>query len=43
MKGSDDFIVSPVYGGTDIRDQIMRLRDGCDIVVSTPGRLLDLL
>jgi len=30
-----------IYGGVSIRPQISRLRDGVDIVVATPGRLLD--
>lgn len=31
-----------VFGGTPIRPQITRLRRGTDILVATPGRLLDL-
>ena len=30
-----------VYGGVDIEKQFRKLRHGCDIVVATPGRLLD--
>lgn len=30
-----------VYGGTDIRPQIQKLREGIEIVTATPGRLLD--
>ena len=30
-----------MYGGVSIRPQIARLREGVDIVVATPGRLLD--
>jgi ATP-dependent RNA helicase RhlE len=30
-----------IYGGVSIRPQIARLRDGVDIVIATPGRLLD--
>jgi ATP-dependent RNA helicase RhlE len=30
-----------VYGGTDIRNQIKPLMDGVEILVATPGRLLD--
>jgi ATP-dependent RNA helicase DeaD len=30
-----------VYGGKPIRDQINKLRRGCDVVVGTPGRVLD--
>ena len=32
-----------VYGGTSIRDQISALRHGAQIIVATPGRLIDLL
>ncbi|MEO7938637.1 MAG: DEAD/DEAH box helicase [Burkholderiaceae bacterium] len=31
-----------VFGGVSINPQMMRLRGGADIVVATPGRLLDL-
>ncbi|MFA6048739.1 MAG: DEAD/DEAH box helicase [Candidatus Micrarchaeia archaeon] len=31
-----------VYGGTDIQRQIMHLRQGAQIVIGTPGRLIDL-
>ena len=31
------------FGGVSINPQMMRLRGGADIVVATPGRLLDLL
>ena len=31
-----------VYGGVDIRRQIKQLKQGVDILVATPGRLLDL-
>ncbi len=33
--------VVPVYGGTDIRQQIRALKQGAHIVVGTPGRMLD--
>ena len=35
--------VATVYGGVSINPQMMALRGGADIVVATPGRLLDLL
>lgn len=30
-----------LYGGKPIRQQINRLKEGCDIVVGTPGRVID--
>ena len=35
--------VSIVFGGVSINPQLLRLRGGTDIVVATPGRLLDLV
>lgn len=32
-----------VYGGNDIRNQLMELCVGADLVVATPGRLNDLV
>ncbi len=34
--------VNAVYGGADIERQIKSLRKGCDIIIATPGRLIDL-
>ena len=31
-----------VYGGADIERQIKQLRKGCEIIIATPGRLIDL-
>ena len=33
--------VLPIYGGSDFRDQIARLKRGVQIVVGTPGRVMD--
>ena len=35
--------VVAVYGGTSISDQIRSLRHGAQIIVATPGRLIDLI
>lgn len=35
--------VLPVYGGSSIESQIRALREGIQIVVATPGRLIDLI
>ena len=35
--------IDTVFGGVNIHSQIKRLRKGVDILVATPGRLLDLL
>src|SRR3954465_221913 len=35
--------VSIVFGGVSINPQMMALRGGADIVIATPGRLLDLI
>ena len=40
---SEPIKVLSVFGGVSINPQMMALRGGADIVVATPGRLLDLL
>lgn len=32
-----------VYGGAPVREQMDELRKGCDVLVATPGRLLDFM
>lgn len=39
----DDFSIVAVYGGASIEEQIQRIRRGVQVVVATPGRLLDLI
>ncbi|MBF0297924.1 MAG: DEAD/DEAH box helicase [Oligoflexia bacterium] len=43
LKGDRKISIATVYGGQSIRDQIKRLRRGVDIVVGTPGRVIDFL
>jgi ATP-dependent RNA helicase RhlE len=33
--------VAVVYGGVDIKPQMATLRQGCEVLIATPGRLLD--
>jgi ATP-dependent RNA helicase RhlE len=35
--------VTTLFGGVSINPQMMRLRGGADVIVATPGRLLDLV
>ncbi|WP_457426803.1 DEAD/DEAH box helicase [Roseateles sp. P5_E7] len=35
--------IALAFGGVSINPQLMALRGGCDVMVATPGRLLDLL
>ena len=35
--------VAAVYGGANLEKQVQRLKDGADIVIATPGRMIDLL
>jgi ATP-dependent RNA helicase DDX3X len=35
--------VSVAYGGSDMRTQIRDIRQGCDLLAATPGRLIDLI
>jgi len=42
-KYLDDLHVLPVYGGSSIEVQIKSLKKGVQIVVATPGRLIDLM
>ena len=42
-KYIDGMHIAAVYGGTDIGSQIRTLKHGVQIIVATPGRLLDLI
>jgi len=41
FKGHKNIRITPIYGGQSIELQLKRLRDGVDIVVGTPGRIID--
>ena len=43
LKGKKDIKVLAVYGGASIENQIKKLKSGVDIVVGTPGRVMDLM
>ena len=32
-----------IYGGADVRDQLRQIERGCDLLIATPGRLVDLI
>lgn len=42
-KYTENLSVLPVYGGSSITSQIQALRKGVQIIVATPGRLIDLI
>jgi ATP-dependent RNA helicase DeaD len=41
LRGERDFHIAPIYGGQSINQQLRMLRKGVDVVVGTPGRVLD--
>ncbi len=42
-KYTPDLTVLPVYGGSSIESQIRALKNGVEIIIATPGRLIDLI
>ncbi|MCK6467979.1 MAG: DEAD/DEAH box helicase [Candidatus Brocadia sinica] len=40
-KGEKLLQIAPIYGGQSIEEQFRRLKKGIDVVVGTPGRILD--
>ncbi|WP_067139741.1 DEAD/DEAH box helicase [Oceanivirga salmonicida] len=43
LKGDKDIKVLSVYGGASIETQLRSLKRGVDIVVGTPGRIMDMM
>ncbi len=41
LKGSKKLSIVPIYGGQSIDQQLRSLRKGIDVVVGTPGRVID--
>ena len=42
IQGDSGLVIVTVYGGTDIEKQARKLNDGVDIIVGTPGRVMDM-
>ena len=42
LQGKKGLSIQTVYGGTDLEKQAKILSKGCDIVVGTPGRVIDM-
>ena len=43
LRPNNSYLPNVVFGGVRISSQIAQLRKGCDILIATPGRLLDLM
>lgn len=41
LAGNRKILAVPIYGGQSIENQLKQLRKGIDIVVGTPGRIID--
>lgn len=41
LKGDRRLDIAPIYGGASMENQLKKLRKGVQIVVGTPGRILD--
>ena len=42
LQGESGLTILTVYGGTDLEKQARTLQDGVDIIVGTPGRVMDM-
>jgi len=43
LKGKKKMSILPIYGGQSIERQIKAIKRGVDIIVGTPGRIMDLM
>ncbi len=43
LRGHKNIHVAPIYGGQSYDIQLRRLKKGVDVIVGTPGRVMDLL
>ena len=43
LAATRGLVVTAIYGGADIDQQIRKLRKGVDFVIATPGRMIDLI
>lgn len=43
LRGNKSIHVAPIYGGQSYDIQLRRLKKGVDVIVGTPGRVMDLL
>lgn len=43
MNYENEYRIASIYGGTDIYPQIHQLRSGVEVMVGTPGRIIDLM
>lgn len=41
LKGEKNLSIVPLYGGQSIKEQLKTLTSGADIIVGTPGRIID--
>ena len=42
LQGNKGLMIQTVYGGVDLEKQAKRLTEGVDIVIGTPGRVIDM-
>jgi len=43
LRGNKNIHIAPIYGGQSYDTQLRHLKKGVDVVVGTPGRMIDLL